>query len=45
MFGNNTGTGTSETTNGHIYIFNANNSSEFTYITFNTSEVETHKLL
>tara|TARA_R100000278_G_C5401260_1_gene139676 strand:+ start:132 stop:653 length:522 start_codon:yes stop_codon:yes gene_type:complete len=39
-FGNNTGTGTSETTNGHIYIFNANNSSEYTLITFEIVEVD-----
>ena len=39
-FGNNTGTGTSETTNGIIYIFNANNSSEYTFITFEIVEFD-----
>jgi len=38
-FGNNIGTATGETTNGTIYIFNANNSSEFTFITTEFVEV------
>jgi hypothetical protein len=32
-FGNNIGTVTGEATNGTVYIFNANNSSEYTFIT------------
>jgi len=32
-FGNNIGTATGEATNGIVYIFNANNSSEYTFVT------------
>lgn len=38
--GNNVGTGTSETINGIIYIYNAYNSSEYTHITLHQSELD-----
>jgi len=34
------GTGTSETTNGIFYIYNANNSSEYTFMTTESSNVD-----
>ena len=42
--GNNMGTGTSETINGIIYIYNANNSSEFTFLTLEQTEVDHSQL-